>query len=61
MQFKTVNHFKEGELFYYIDDKKVNYDKFEFFVNYCKMKNMNYNSSHMEIKNNIIYNYFSYN
>ena len=37
--------------YYLIDNKRVSKDYFNYMINYCELKNMNYNSSSLIIKN----------
>ena len=38
--------------YYAINNKRVSKNYFDYMINYCELKNMNYNSSSLIIKNN---------
>ena len=47
--------------YYAINNKRVSKDYFDYMINYCELKNMNYNSSSLIIKNNRYKSTFYYN
>ena len=47
--------------YYAIDNKRVSKDYFDYMINYCELKKMNYNSSLLIIKNNRYKSTFYYN
>ena len=61
MDFKTTVNKTTNKKTYFIDNKRVSFDKFDEKQIICKLKGLSYNSSLTISNKKYIYHYFSFN